>query len=428
MNGRNILIRGGRVVTESGTKELDLLTDGGDIAAIGENLSSEGALTIDAAGLWVVPGLVDLHCHLREPGYEWKEDIASGTAAAARGGFTSICCMANTNPVNDNEVVTEFIRRKAALAGPIRVYPIAALTVGLDGTELTEVGNLAEAGAVALSDDGRSVKNAQSMRLALCYAKRFGLRVISHPEDTDLVNGGVMNEGYWSTALGLPGITRAAEETVIARDILLAETENTGVHIAHVSTAGGAEIIRCAKRRGVAVTCETTPHYIYATDEWVSEYDTNTKVNPPLRTEDDRRAIIAALLDGTIDCIATDHAPHHVDDKNVEYSLAANGISGFETAFSICWTVLVKGGYMTPEAMFDKLTAAPAGILGLDAGVLAEGRRADIAIIDPDEDWIVDPTKFKSKGRNTPFAGRILTGAVKYTIAGAEIAYGGGDE
>ena len=418
------IVKGGAAATPGGIAKRDVLVGDGRILSIGGEISASGVKVIDAEGMLVVPGLVDIHCHLREPGYEEKEDIASGTASAARGGFTSICCMANTNPVNDNAVVTEFIKRKAALAGPVHVYPIAAITKNLAGEELTEAGELAEAGAVALSDDGRCVRNAMRMRLALSYAKRFGMKIISHPEDADLVDAGLMNEGYWSTALGLPGITRAAEETMIARDCILAEIENTGVHIAHVSTRGGAEIIRQAKRRGVAVTCETAPHYIYATDEWVSGYDTNTKVNPPLRTEDDRKALIDALLDGTVDCIATDHAPHHTDDKNVEYTIAANGISGFETAFSICWTVLVKGGLMSPEAMLEKMTAAPANILGLAAGVLAEGKPADITIIDPDAEWTVDPSKFTSRGHNSPFGGRTLSGVVKCAIAGGDIAWG----
>jgi dihydroorotase len=331
--------------------------------------------------------------------------------------------MANTYPVNDNAIVTEFIKHRAAEAGPVRVSPIAAITKGLKGEELTEMGELSEAGVVAVSDDGKSVKNAQRMRLALSYAKRFGLVVVSHPEDEDLTDGGVMNEGYWSTALGLPGITRAAEETVIARDCMLSALENARLHIAHVSTAGGAEIIRQAKRQGVPVTCETAPHYLYATDEWVQGYDSNTKVNPPLRSYSDRSALIEALKDGTIDCIATDHAPHHVDDKNVEYSLASSGISGFETAFSICWTTLVKPGLMTPEALFDKLSASPARVLGLDAGTLEVGTRADITIIDPNAEWIVDPADFVSRGKNTPFAGKTLAGLVKCAIAGGQAAY-----
>ncbi|MDR0653806.1 MAG: dihydroorotase [Synergistaceae bacterium] len=424
MSGK-FLIKGGVVVTPGGMKGLDLMIEAGRISRVGENLTADGFRTIDATDMIVSPGLVDIHCHLREPGYEEKEDIASGAAAAAKGGFTSVCCMANTNPVNDNAVVTEFIKKKAAMAGPVRVHPIAAITKNLAGEELTEAGDLAEAGAVALSDDGKCVRNAMRMRLALSYAKRFGLKVISHPEDTDLTDGGLMNEGYWSTALGLPGITRAAEETMIARDCILAEAENTGIHIAHVSTRGGAEIIRQAKRRNAAVTCETAPHYIYATDEWVKDYDTNTKVSPPLRAEDDRAAIIEALADGTIDCIATDHAPHHIDDKNVEYAIAANGISGFETAFSICWTVLVKGGILSPEELFRKMTSAPAEILGLDAGIIKEGSIADIAIVSPDAEWTVDPSKFVSRGHNSPFGGRMLSGMVKCTIAGGEIVYGG---
>ena len=424
MNLENILIKNGRIVTLEGIEKLDILIGSGKITAIGCELKDNDARVIDASGMLVSPGFVDLHCHLREPGFEEKEDIASGTASAARGGFTSICCMANTNPVNDNAVVTEFIKKKAAIAGPVHVYPVAAITKNLAGEELTEVGELAEAGAIALSDDGMCLGSAQRMRLALSYARRFGLRIISHPEDLTLTDGGLMNEGYCSTALGLPGITRAAEETMIARDCILAEIENTGVHVAHVSTLGGAEIIRQAKRRGVKVTCETAPHYIYGTDELVRGYDTNTKVNPPLRTEGDRLALIDALLDGTIDCIATDHAPHHIDDKDVEYALAANGISGFETAFSICWTVLVKGGLMSPEAMIGKMTSAPAKILELDAGVLAEGGVADITIIDPDAEWTVDPSKFTSRGKNSPFGGHTLSGVVKCTIAGGSIAWG----
>ena len=333
-SAEDILIRGGDVLTVSGLERGDVLMRGGAIAALGRNLEAGSARVVDASGLLVAPGLVDIHCHLREPGYEHKEDIASGTAAAAAGGFTSVCCMANTDPINDNAAVTEFIKSRAAERGSAHVYPIAAVTKGLKGEELTEMGELAEAGAVALSDDGRSVRSAQRMRLALRYAGRFGLTIVSHPEDDELTNGGVMNEGYWSTALGLPGVTRAAEETIIARDCMLAGLENARLHVAHVSTAGGAELVREAKRHGWPVTCETAPHYLYATDEWLQDYDTNARVNPPLRTEADRLALIEALKDGTIDCIATDHAPHHADDKNVEFALASSGISGFETALT----------------------------------------------------------------------------------------------
>lgn len=427
-SAEDILIRGGDVLTVSGLERGDVLMRGGAIAALGRDLEAGSARVVDASGLLVAPGLVDIHCHLREPGYEHKEDIASGTAAAAAGGFTSVCCMANTDPVNDNAAVTEFIKSRAAERGSAHVYPIAAVTKGLKGEELTEMGELAEAGAVALSDDGRSVRSAQRMRLALRYAGRFGLTIVSHPEDDELTNGGVMNEGYWSTALGLPGVTRAAEETIIARDCMLAGLENARLHVAHVSTAGGAELVREAKRHGWPVTCETAPHYLYATDEWLQDYDTNARVNPPLRTEADRLALIEALKDGTIDCIATDHAPHHADDKNVEFALASSGISGFETALAVCWTALVVPGHLTPEQVLDKLTRAPARVLGLDAGTLEVGKRADVTLIDPRAEWTVDPGKFRSRGKNTPFAGRTLTGAVRRTFLEGRPVYGDGPE
>ena len=424
---QDILIRGGDVLTVKGFEKGDVLMRDGRIAAVGPGLEAGDARVVDASGLLAAPGLVDIHCHLREPGYEHKEDIVSGTAAAAAGGFTSVCCMANTQPVNDSAVVTEFIRKKAAERGSARVYPIAAVTKGLLGEELTEMGELAEAGAVALSDDGRSVKSAQRMRLALRYAGRFGMTIISHPEDEELTDGGVMNEGYWSTALGLPGVTRAAEETIIARDCRLAGLENARLHVAHVSTAGGADLIREAKRRGWPVTCETAPHYLYATDALLQDYDTNARVNPPLRTEADRLALIEALKDGTIDCIATDHAPHHADDKNVEFALAASGISGFETAFALCWTALVKPGLMTPEQVLDKLTRAPARVLGLDAGTIEVGKRADVTVIDPRAEWTVDPAQFRSRGKNTPFAGHTLTGAICYTFLEGRPVYEGSE-
>lgn len=418
-----ILIKNGKIAGANGVIEADVLVDGGRIVKVAPGITDDSAKAYDATGCWVSPGFVDIHCHLREPGFEYKEDIASGTAAAARGGFTSVCCMANTSPVNDTPAVTEYIIKKARDAGPIHVYPIAALTMGLKGEMLSEAGDLAAAGAVALSDDGASVKDANRMRLGLSYAKRFGLTVISHPEDKDLTNGGVMNEGYWSTALGLPGTTRAAEETVMFRDCRLAQIEETKIHIAHVSTRGGVDIIRFMKAQGAHVTAETAPHYIYATDELAKDYDANTRVNPPLRTQDDIDALIDGLLDGTIDCIATDHAPHHVDEKNVEYALAASGISGFETAFGICWTVLVKSGRMQPEELFRQMSKYPAEILGLPHGEIAEGEPADIVVTSPDEEWVVDPAKFASRGKNTPFAGHKLTGRVKMTVASGVVAF-----
>lgn len=419
----DMIIKNGTVILPDGPRKCDVKICGGKIAKIAPDISDGTERIIDAEGLIVSPGLVDIHCHLRTPGLEHKEDLRSGTAAAAHGGFTTICCMANTSPVNDTAAVTSYIINESAKVSPVHVRPIAALTKGLKGEQLTEVGDLAEAGAVALSDDGASVRDANRMRLGLSYAKRFGLKVISHPEDLDLTNGGAMNEGRTSTEIGLPGITRAAEETIMFRDCKLAEIENTSIHIAHVSTRGGVEIIRFMKDKGVRVTAETAPHYIYATDELARGYDTNTRVNPPLRTEDDRDALIDALLDGTIDCIATDHAPHHKDDKNVEYALAASGISGFETALGICWTSLVASGRMSAERMLEKMTSAPADILGIDTGRIVEGASADIVLIDGRAKWTVDPADFLSKGKNTPFAGDELTGRAVMTIAGGDIAY-----
>jgi dihydroorotase len=425
-----VLIKNGTLVTpngqgglEAGGKEKgDLLIEDGKIAALGGSLEGGGAEVHDATGLLVSPGLIDLHCHLREPGYEYKEDIASGTRAAARGGFTSVCCMANTKPVNDTAPITEFIKNKAAREGVVRVYPIGAATKGLKGEELTEMGDLKEAGIVAVSDDGKSIVNAGRMRLVMSYARHFGLPVVTHPEDSDLVSGGVMNEGYWSTVLGLPGVTRAAEESVMARDCMLAELEGAHLHVAHVSTAGGAEIVRRFKARGARITAETAPHYLYATDAWVEGYDTNTRVNPPLRTDKDAQALIEALKDGTIDCIATDHAPHHADEKNVEYAAAASGISGFETALGVCWTALVVPGHLTPEQLIQKMSAAPAAIFSLPGGALEAGQPADVTLIDPKGEWTVDAAGFLSKGKNTPFHGKKLTGMVAATyVSGVRV-------
>ncbi|MDR1048709.1 MAG: dihydroorotase [Synergistaceae bacterium] len=419
-------IRNGILVLPEGMKKGDLLIEDGKIAAAGASPDAEewaGAEVFDASGLLVSPGLIDLHAHLREPGHEYKETIASGTRAAARGGFTAVCCMANTHPVNDTASVTTLIREKAEREGSVRVYPIGAATKGLKGEELTEMGELSEAGAVAISDDGKSIADANRMRLVLCYARHFGLPVVNHPEDSALVNGGAMNEGYWSTVLGLPGITRAAEETVIARDCALAELEGAHLHVAHVSTAGGAEIVRSFKARGAKITAETAPHYLYATDAWVQGYDTNTRVNPPLRTEADVKALIAALKDGTIDCIATDHAPHHIDDKNVEYALADVGISGFETALGVSWTALVVPGHMTPERLLEKMTAAPAKVFSLPGGTLALGEPADVTLIDPAAEWTVDTGTFLSKGKNNPFHGRKLTGRAIRVYVGGKLAF-----
>ena len=420
---KSLLFRGGTVLLPQGLQECDIFVENGKIAKVEKNITDKSDTVVNVDGFIVSPGFVDLHCHLRERGFEYKEDIESGTAAAAAGGFTDICCMANTNPVNDSSVVTQFILKRATEKGKAHVYPIAAVTKGLQGEKLTEVGELTAAGAVALSDDGISVRDGGQMRLAMSYAGQFGVTVISHPEDLTLSGDGVMNEGYWSTALGLPGITRAAEETIIARDCMLAGLEKTHLHIAHISTAGGVELVRYFKKLGYPITCEVTPHHLYATDAWLKNYDTNAKVSPPLRTEKDRLALIAGLQDGTIDCIATDHAPHHIDEKRIEFALAACGISGFETAFALCWTALVASKEMTAEALLYKMTSAPARILGLDAGEIAVGKSASLVVLDPKKTWTVNPEKFISRGKNSPFGGEKLTGAVLMTFLDGKLVY-----
>lgn len=420
------LIRGGRVIDPAGgvDRVCDVLIERGRIAAVGENLSAEGARVIDAAGRVVAPGFVDMHCHLRDPGLEYKEDIGSGTRAAARGGFTSVCCMPNTRPVNDCAAVTRYIIEKAATQGSgVHVYPIGAVSKGLQGVEMAEIGRMREAGIVGISDDGSPVANSNLFRLAMQYADRFGLFILSHSEDKNLVADGVMNEGLVSTRLGLPGITRAAEEVMIARDILVAEAECKRVHLCHVSTRGGVQLVREAKARGVRVSAETTPHYIAATDEWVEGYDTRCRVNPPLREEADRLALIEGLRDGTIDAIATDHAPHHADEKRVEFALAASGISGFETAFSVCNTALVRSGAMTLPQLIEKMSAVPARLLSLPGGSLAVGEAADIVLLDPDAEITVDASRFASKGKNTPFDGKPYVGKVCATLAGGRVIY-----
>lgn len=420
-----MLIRNGRIIDPANGMDAvgDLLIEDGKVVSIGEVPGADEYTgeVVDAQGCIVAPGFVDIHCHLRDPGLEYKEDMYTGTRAAAHGGFTSVCCMANTQPVNDNAAVTRAIIDKAQREGVVNVYPIGAITKGLKGQELAEMGQMQRAGAVAMSDDGHPVMNGRKMYLALQYAKAFNLTLISHSEDTDIVAEGLMNEGTVSTRLGLKGIPRAAEETMIARECILAEGLGARIHIAHVSTEGSVALIKHFKSRGVRVTAETAPHYVYGTDELVDEldYDSDTRVNPPLRTERDRQACIAGLKDGTLDCIATDHAPHHIDEKRVEYALAANGISGFETAFALCNTAMVLPGLMDINMLISKMTVEPARVLGLNKGTLTPGADADVAIIDPNAVWTIDPEKFLSKGKNTPFKGRVVTGAVRATyVAG----------
>ena len=425
------LIRGGRVIDPANgvDRVCDVLIEDGRVAALGEGLGADGAKVIDAAGQVVAPGFIDLHCHLRDPGQEYKEDIVSGTRAAARGGFTAVCCMPNTSPVNDCAAVTRYIIEKATTRGSgVRVYPIGAVSKGLKGVEMAEIGRMREAGIVAVSDDGRPVTNSNLFRLTMQYADRFGVFIMSHSEDRELVGDGVMNEGLVSTRLGLPGITRAAEEVMIARDILVAEAEGKRVHLCHVSTRGGVQLVREAKARGVRVSAETTPHYIGATDEWVEGYDSRCRVNPPLREESDRQALIAGLADGTIDAIATDHAPHHEDEKRVEFHLAASGISGFETAFCVSNTELVRSGAVTLPRLIELMSAAPAKLLGVSGGSLGVGDAADIVILDPEREVTVDASRFASKGKNTPFDGRTYTGAVVKTLVAGRLIYSEEDE
>lgn len=418
-----ILIKGGRVVDPAAKIDgiRDVLIENGKIKAIGKRVTGNGARVIDAKGMLVLPGLIDMHAHLRDPGRPDKETIASGARAAALGGFTTICCMANTNPPGDNPAVIEYIIAKAKAEAIVNVLPIAAITKGLKGEELAEMGRCFAEGAIAFSDDGHPVMRAEVMRRALEYAKQFGAPIISHCEDAGLSAGGSMNEGVVSTAIGLPGIPALSEEIMVARDTLLAR-EYGRVHIAHVSSAKSVKLIGQAKRAGVPLSCETCPHYFTLTEEAVRQYDTYAKVNPPLKTKADLQAIVRGLRDGTIDVIATDHAPHTAEDKNVEFNQAANGLVGLETALALVLTKLVEAKALTLKQAVEKMTAAPARILKLGGkGTLKPGADADVIIVDPKAEWTVDPAKFASKGRNTPFAGWQLKGKVVHTIVGGKI-------
>ncbi|MBQ4268737.1 MAG: dihydroorotase [Clostridia bacterium] len=417
-----MIIKNGNVVFRNGVEKKDILVEDGKITRIADCLQGDGE-TIDASGLYVFPGLIDMHVHLREPGFERKEDIESGARAAVKGGFTQVCCMPNTNPVTDNKVVVSYIKNRAKEVGLCKVHPVGAITKGLKGEEMAAIGGMKKAGAVAISDDGVAVKNARLMRLAMEYAKGFGVTCLCHCEDKDLVDGGSVNEGLSSTIAGIKSIPRAAEDVIIAREIALAESLDAPVHICHVSTYSGVRLIRDAKRAGIKVTAETCPHYYSVTDEIILGYDTNTKVNPPIREEIDKQAILEGLKDGTLDCIVTDHAPHHEDDKNVEYDLAAFGISGIETSFGFAIKNLYKAGVLTLPEIADKMSYNPAKILGLEGGEIAVGKVADFTIANVDEEWVVDSEKFLSKGKNTPFNGYKLQGVVKYTIVDGEVKY-----
>jgi len=425
-----ILIKGGRVVDPKNDfdKVADVLVDNGVISEIGENINANGDVTvIDAEGKIVSPGLVDMHSHLRDPGQEYKEDIESGTRSAAMGGITSIACMPNTKPVTDSESIVTYIKTKAKEVGHVNVYPIGSISKGLEGKELAEIGELKNAGAVAISDDGRPVVESGLMRRALEYAKMFDIAVISHCEDLGLADGGQMNEGFMATYLGLKGITRAAEEVMVSRDILIAEATHTAIHIAHVSTRGSVELVRQAKKRGVNVTCETCPHYFTLTENAVDGFNTNAKMNPPLRTSDDVEAIKEGLKDGTIDCIVTDHAPHHIDEKNCEFALALNGIVGFETSLGLGLQYLVKSGVLTLNELIEKMAVNPSRILRINKGSLSIDADADITIFDPSKEWTVDISKFQSKSKNSPFDGFTLCGKPEYVIVGGKIVVSNGE-
>lgn len=416
------LIKNAVIVNHDGRKSADLLIENGIIAKIADSISENDAETIDAGGAYLLPGMVDLHCHLRDPGYEYKEDIESGTRAAAAGGFTSVLCMANTSPVNDCGAVTKYIVDKAKQAGFCKVYPYGAVSKKLEGKEIAEMGDMLKNGAVAFSDDGSPVANAKLLELALLYSSKFDTYIALHSEESSLTEGGVMNRGVTASLLGLPGISRAAEEGPIARDLIIAEENRARVHICHISTRGSVELIRRAKQKGVRVTCETTPHYLLLDETACEGYDVNAKVAPPLRTADDQQALIEGLLDGTIDAIATDHAPHHIDDKNVEFALAAKGISGFETAFSACCTRLVKSGIMPLEKLVEKCCYSPAKIAKISGGEIKEGAPADFFIAD-DKEYTVDAKKFFSKGKNTPLDGKTLSGRVLMTFNDGKLVF-----
>lgn len=419
-------IKNGRLVDPKNNRDgfFDLVIERGRVTQISKKGSKvDNADVIDAKGMIVAPGFIDLHTHLREPGFEYKETIESGTKAAAAGGFTTICCMANTDPVNDQASVTETILKHASERGVVRVLPIGAVTKGLQGKELAAIGELKKAGCVALSDDGLCVENSHLLRVAMDYAKSFDLPIFTHALDPCLAAGGVMNEGALATRLGLRGIPNAAEDTMIARDLYLAELTTCRLHICHVSTAEGVDLVLRAKAKGLRVSCEVTPHHLALNDERIRDYDTDAKMMPPLRSEKDRQALVTALQKGMIDAIATDHAPHAVIDKEVEFDCAACGVIGLETALGIVTQYINKSFDLSK--LIACLTMQPAGILGIESGGLAKGNAADVVIFDPRETWVVEPQHFHSKSKNSPFKGMKLTGRVRYTLVEGKIVYGG---
>lgn len=423
------LLKGGTIIDPAG--ELsgpgDILIKNGKIAKVGANLSAEGAEVIDASGLMVAPGLVDLHVHFRDPGYEYKETVETGLRAAAAGGFTSVVCMPNTSPAIDNNSIVKYLNEKCEEIGLGRLFVAGAATKGRKGEELSEIAGMVEEGIVCVTDDGSPVANDRVMRSVLEYTKIFGIPVMSHAEAPALFKGGVMHEGLVSTTIGLPGIPLQAETIMVERDIQLAELTGGRLHLTHLSAAGSIEAVRNAKKRGLKVTCDVTPHHLTLTDEAALKYDTSTKVNPPLRPSEHVDALIAGLLDGTVDAIASDHAPHAVHEKETSYMDAPFGLVGLETSLAVLITKLVKTGKVPLETLIQKLTSGAAAALGLNAGTLAEGAPADIVAFDPDAEWTVDPSKFQSLGRNCPFAGWKVFGAARITIAGGKVIYRDGE-
>jgi dihydroorotase len=419
-----IWIRGGRLLDPASGRDeaADVLLEDGKIAAVGSDLETRGAAVVDAAGCWVAPGLVDMHAHLREPGQEYKEDLASGGRAAVAGGFSSVACMANTQPVNDDPSVTKFILDRSRHESPARVYPIAAATHGLEGRVMTEMVALRDAGAVAFSDDGKTIADGGVMRRVLEYSRLAGLPVIVHAEDCTLVGAGVVNEGPISTRLGLPGNPTVAEDVLVARDLELARLTGARLHIAHLSSAGACARVQAAREAGVQVTAEVTPHHLTLTDEATLGFDTNTKMAPPLRSRADVEACRAALADGVIDAIATDHAPHAVHEKEQDFQHAPHGILGLETAFSVCLE-LVRDEVLTPLELVRCMSTTPARLLGLAAGTLQEGADGDVVVLSPDRQWTYDPAKGYSKSRNSPWAGTTFRGRVEATLVQGELVY-----
>jgi dihydroorotase len=422
----DILLRGGRVIdpVREFDAQADVLLSDGKIARIERGLAAPNKDTrvIEAKDCWVVPGLIDLHVHLREPGQEYKENIQSGTAAAAAGGFTAVCCMPNTSPPNDTRAVTDLIMQRAREVGAVRVYPVGCITQGQKGETMADMGELQEAGCVAMSDDGHGVANSEVMRRALEYSRSFRLPIIQHCEDSALSAGGAMHEGLASTRFGIRAQPSVAESAMLARDLELVALTGGRYHMAHISCIESIRLIRDAKQRGLPVTCEVTPHNLMLTDEACVGYDTNFKMNPPLRSAADQAALREALADGTIDAIATDHAPHSSIEKEVEFEQAANGVIGLETAVALA-VELVNAGVLTAAKLVMRMSAGPAKVLGLPGGSMAPGSPADVTVIDPKAAWTCDPTRFRSKARNTPFAGRTMRGRAVLTVVGGNIVF-----